>query len=161
MLTKKEKRRNLQKYIESRQSGPLHLSLKMGTPYRQRQKKTRKKRPNSITPPKQPPNQRLLPTLNTLQPCNPFLRLIKRNTKTLRTHTRSLLILRSRIRIILLTTPLLDGILTITIPTPGDQDDVFRVKSRDYVVPFGELDDVGIADLAGTRKHVGVDLVQG
>ena len=112
---------------------------------------------NLITPPKQPPNLSLHPTLNTLQPFHPLRRLFKRNTQTLGPHTRSSIVFRLPLRQLPFPTTVFNIIFTLRLVTPGDEDEVFGVEGGDNVFPVVEFDDVRIVVLFGTGEHVVLD----
>src|SRR5277367_4480722 len=112
---------------------------------------------NLITPPKQSPNLSLHPTLNTLQPLHPLRRLFKRNTQTLSPHTRRSIIFRLPLRQLPFPTTVFNVVFTFRLVTPGDEDEVFGVKSGDNVFPIVEFDDVRVLSLFRADKHVFLD----
>ena len=112
---------------------------------------------NLITPPKQPPNLSLHPTLNTLQTLHPLRRLFKRNTQTLSPHTRSSIVFRLPLRQLPFPATVFNIIFTLRLVTPGDEDEVFSVERGDNVFPVVEFDDVRVVVLFGTDEHVVLD----
>ena len=88
------------------------------------------------------------------------LRLLKRNTQALSTHSRGLLVLSNAVTKRCLCTLGLDLVLALVAFAMGNKTDVLAVECGDEVIPVRDLDTAVAVRLVGLGEHVGLNLLK-